>query len=67
MATPTPSAGVTHTDPLLTVQQAADYLTLSRAHTYRLLSEGQLRAVRLGRAVRARRSTLDTFIAEVEA
>lgn len=39
---------------LLTIPDAADALSVSRRTVWRMLSAGELRAVRLGRAVRVR-------------
>jgi excisionase family DNA binding protein len=37
-------------------------LNVSKAFAYRLMAEGRLRSVRLGRAVRVRQEDLDQFI-----
>lgn len=41
-------------EPLWTRQQTADFLSISLRHLDALTAEGELRAVRLGRAVRYR-------------
>lgn len=53
-------------DPLLTVAQAAAYASVSTVTVYRLTSEEALPVVRIGRAVRIRRSALDAFLTAAE-
>jgi len=48
---------------LLTVEEAARYLTLGRSMTYRLIQDGTLPSIRLGRCRRAPLQALDRFIA----
>lgn len=48
---------------LLSVSEACDYLSLSRRALSRLQGSGSIKFVRIGRAVRFRRSDLDEFIA----
>jgi excisionase family DNA binding protein len=48
---------------LVTVQDAATYLSCSRRHVERLLARGELPRVRLGRSVRIVVADLDRFIA----
>jgi excisionase family DNA binding protein len=43
-----------HKEPLLTVEEAAKRLHISRSLVYKLIHEGQLRPVYLGNAVRLR-------------
>ncbi len=49
------------TPRLLTVREAALYLAVSERAVWRWLSEGTLKAVRLGRAVRLSRDHLDAI------
>jgi excisionase family DNA binding protein len=48
---------------LVTLQDAAIYLSCSRRHVERLLARGELPRVRLGRAVRVSLMDLDRYIA----
>ena len=47
------------------VEQAADRLKISRAHTYELIRTGTLRSVKIGRSRRIRESDLVAFIAQL--
>jgi excisionase family DNA binding protein len=49
---------------LLTVMEAADYLSCGRTKVFELLRAGDLRVVRLGRATRIPRRELDAWIAQ---
>ena len=51
---------------LLRIEEATAYLKLSRTTLHRLVSAGQLAAVRIGGRVLFRRETLDTFIKKNE-
>ena len=53
---------VEHT--ILTVREVAEYLRLSEAKVYRLVNEGQLPVVRLGKTWRFRKDLLDNWLAE---
>jgi len=48
---------------LVTLSDAAVYLSCSRRHVERLLARGELPRVRLGRAVRVAVTDLDRYIA----
>ncbi|MHB8488115.1 MAG: helix-turn-helix domain-containing protein [Candidatus Dormibacteria bacterium] len=48
---------------LVTIKDAAAYLSCSRRHVERLLARGELPRVRLGRSVRIVVADLDRFIA----
>lgn len=48
---------------LLRVTETADELTLSVRMVWRLIGDGQLEVVRLGRAVRVTRSSIDALLA----
>ena len=50
-----------------TVEEAADLLSLSRAHVYRLLDLGELASVRIGRSRRVTAGQLDAFVRRLEA
>ena len=49
---------------LLTVDEAAEALALSRSTIYRLLKSGDLVATRIGTATRIPKSSLDRFVDE---
>lgn len=49
-------------DRLLTGQEVADLLNISKAKAYQLMKTGEIATVRLGRAVRVRRQDLDEFL-----
>ncbi|MDP9315571.1 MAG: helix-turn-helix domain-containing protein [Chloroflexota bacterium] len=51
---------------LLRAEEAAHLLGVSRATVYNLLASGELRGVKIGRAVRVSRATLLRWIAERE-
>jgi excisionase family DNA binding protein len=51
---------------LLTVDEVAAVLHVSRSHAYLLVHSGKLASVRIGRSVRVRPETLEVFIAERE-
>ncbi|MBI1331285.1 MAG: helix-turn-helix domain-containing protein [Armatimonadetes bacterium] len=51
---------------LFTVKAAAKRLSLSRAQLYRLIEQGDLDAVLIGRSRRISQSQLDAFIARLE-
>lgn len=61
----TPTAAL-NTDPPLNVHDSAAYLGCSEQTVYRLVAVGEIRAVRIGRAIRIRRSALEAFIAAAE-
>ncbi|MCI2423958.1 helix-turn-helix domain-containing protein [Saccharopolyspora sp. K220] len=47
---------------LLTVEQAAHRLSLSRTTMFRLLKQGQITSIRIGKARRIPAEALDTYI-----
>jgi excisionase family DNA binding protein len=51
---------------LYRVSEAAEALGLSRAFLYTLIAAGQLRPVRVGRAVRIPRAELERFVRELQ-
>lgn len=52
-----------NTSPLLTVEQAAEYLTVRESFVRRLIHEKRIPTVHLGRLVRLQTVDLDAFIA----
>ena len=51
------------TDELLTLDDAADYLSVSKPTLYRMLDRGDVKASKVGRQWRFRQSDLDTYLA----
>lgn len=49
-------------DEVLTVQEVARYLKLAPKTVYALVSSGELRSFRVGRAVRCRKVDVEAFI-----
>ena len=49
-------------EEILTAQEVADYLRVSRATVWRWCSEGELKAFKAGRSWRIRRSELERFV-----
>ena len=49
-------------EPLLTVAEAAAILRLGRSTLYRLVEDGEIETVRIGRAVRFEATAVDDFI-----
>jgi excisionase family DNA binding protein len=47
---------------LLRIEEVADRLAVSRSMAWKLVTVGQLRSVRIGRAVRVRPADLDAYI-----
>jgi excisionase family DNA binding protein len=50
---------------LITVQEAADELAISRWSVYRLIWDGRVQSVQLGRCRRIVRQSLDDYLAEL--
>ena len=50
------------TDDMLTIQEAADYLTTSRPTLYRWLREGKVKGMKVGRQWRFRKEELQQFL-----
>ncbi len=50
-------------DNLLTTEDVLTYLRVNARTVYRLIRDGELRAVRVGRQWRVRRQDLDRFVA----
>lgn len=49
---------------LLRVDDVADRLAISRSMAWKLVSSGEMRSVRIGRAVRVRPSDLESYITD---
>jgi excisionase family DNA binding protein len=49
---------------LLRIEEVADQLSVSRSFAWKLVAQGDLRSVRIGRAVRVRPADLDAFLAD---
>jgi excisionase family DNA binding protein len=50
------------TEYLITVEELRRFLGIGRTYAYRMISDGELPTVRLGRVVRVRRSDVMRFI-----
>lgn len=48
---------------LLRIEEVADRLSVSRSMAWKLIAYGQVRSVRIGRAVRVRPADLEAYIA----
>ena len=53
-----------HRQPLLTVRQVAEHFQVSERTVRRLIAEGRLGVVRIGRSVRIRPDALDDLTGE---
>jgi excisionase family DNA binding protein len=49
---------------LLRIEEIADRLSVSRSMAWKLIALGQIRSLRIGRAVRVRPKDLEAFIAD---
>jgi len=49
---------------LLTVNEVADLLRVSRMTVYRLIKEGQIAALRVGRSYRLREDDVDDYLSQ---
>ena len=54
--------GVVPGQLLLTIEDAASCLAISRAHAYRLVQRGELPTIRLGRSRRVSRAALEVYV-----
>jgi excisionase family DNA binding protein len=52
------------TEYLMTVEELRRFLAVSRTYAYRMLRDGELPSVRLGRSLRIRKSDLQQFVEE---
>jgi len=57
------ATAVAGTDELLTLDDAAEYLSVSKPTLYRMLDRGDVKASKVGRQWRFRQSDLDTYLA----
>lgn len=63
--TPDPKAKTAYaSDLFLTVQQVASWLNISPASAYRLTESGQLPSFRIRRAIRIRKTDVETYLAK---
>lgn len=53
-------------DEILTAQEVADYLRVSRATVWRWCASGQLKAFKAGRSWRIRGSSMEEFVSQTE-
>lgn len=51
---------------LLRIEDVAQRLAVSRSMAWKLIAQGDLRSVRIGRAVRVRPADLDAFVADAD-
>jgi excisionase family DNA binding protein len=56
------SRGAKPSDPLMTVEQAGEYLGTGPRFVRRLITERRISFVKVGKYVRLERSTLDAFV-----
>jgi excisionase family DNA binding protein len=49
---------------LLRIEDVADRLTVSRSMAWKLVAGGELRSVRIGRAVRVRPADLEAYLSD---
>jgi len=54
--------GTEHLDQLLKIVEVAEILNISRAFVYKLIQQGELRSVNIGKAKRVRISDLNEYI-----
>jgi excisionase family DNA binding protein len=59
-----PVDAVDETGRLLRIEEIADRLSVSRSMAWKLIALGQIRSLRIGRAVRVRPRDLEAFIAD---
>jgi len=50
--------------PLLRIEQVAERLSVSRSMAWKIIDDGQLRSMRIGRVVRVRPEDLDAYLAD---
>lgn len=58
-----PTAAPLNPDPLLDVEQTADFLHTSKRHVRHLISKREITVTRIGNKVRFRVSELNTYVA----
>ncbi|MGH2966287.1 MAG: helix-turn-helix transcriptional regulator [Solirubrobacterales bacterium] len=49
---------------LLRIEDIAERLAVSRSMAWKLIAQGQLRSIRIGRSVRVRPSDLEAYVAD---
>jgi excisionase family DNA binding protein len=49
---------------LLRIEQVAERLSVSRSMAWKIIDDGQLRSLRIGRVVRVRPQDLDAYLAD---
>ncbi|CAN5491415.1 hypothetical protein BH24CHL9_BH24CHL9_11830 [soil metagenome] len=54
------------TTRLLRIEDVAQRLAVSRSMAWKLIAQGDLRSVRIGRSVRVRPADLDAFVADAD-
>ena len=60
-----PMDAVDDTDrPLLRIEQVAQRLSVSRSMAWKIIDDGQLRSLRIGRVVRVRPEDLDAYLVD---
>ncbi len=65
MSTPSKTVdGVDGGGRLLRIEDIADRLAVSRSMAWKLIAHGQLRSLRIGRAVRVRQADLEAYITD---
>ena len=62
MTTDAPSQDLMASGPLLSRQQVADKLNVSRATVYRLIRAGEIRAYRIGHSIRVAQVDLENYV-----
>lgn len=63
---PEPARPAKPTGAFITVREVATLLSVSKMTVYRLIHDGELAAIRVGRSFRVREETLARFVAEAE-
>jgi excisionase family DNA binding protein len=51
---------------LFTIEEAAEYLRISRAGIYRLIETDELRRIKIGKSARIPRTSLEAFVERLE-
>ncbi|SMO61070.1 transcriptional regulator, AlpA family [Balnearium lithotrophicum] len=51
---------------LLTVKEACEYLSISKATLYKLIKEGKIKPVKIGKSTRFDRQDLDRLVEELK-
>lgn len=64
--TPRPAPEARRREPMMTALEVADYLRVSKMTVYRLVHEGEIASIRVGRSIRIRRSEFERYLSERE-